>query len=94
MRKLLEVDYLEMQDRFKEAEVQCNRLRLGDIETNEWLQNENICESKFMTICKQFPDPRIFIIAAGEDKGLYIYSKQQKVCVKYDNSFSVAKVEE
>ncbi|MCL3780826.1 hypothetical protein EMN47_10575 [Prolixibacteraceae bacterium JC049] len=94
MEKFLKIDYSEMLEQFKLAEASSNRLLLGETETKVWLQTENVCESKLMNICKQFTDPRIFIIANGDYKGLYVYSKQQQICIKYDNAYSFLEIDD
>lgn len=93
MNEELFIEYSEILKQFEIAETKGNRLRIGELETTEWLEKEGICQSKLMQISKRFGDPRIFIIAEGDFKGLYIYSKQQEQCIKYSNNTQILMID-
>ncbi len=80
MKKHKKIDYHHIINQFALAEKEGNRLRIGDLETSEWLQNESINQCDVMEISQLFDDPRICIIAQGKYKGFYIYSVQEEVC--------------
>ncbi|TKG93905.1 hypothetical protein EYV94_14190 [Puteibacter caeruleilacunae] len=78
MSKIASISYHEMLEQFKRAEAHGSRLRMGELDTSEWLQKEKIQQSDVIEFSKKFPDPRFFIIKEGAYKGFYIYSKQEE----------------
>ncbi|MDP4186012.1 MAG: hypothetical protein Q8862_12740 [Bacteroidota bacterium] len=86
MPKFEVVDYEQIMIRFQEAEESGLRLKLGDLDTSEWLQQERINQDDLVEASREFPDPRNFIIASGESKGFYVYSNKNKSCIRIVSS--------
>lgn len=85
MPKFETVDYEQMLVQFQDAETLGIRMKQGDLETSEWLQQEKINQDDVIEASKNFPDSRIFIIASGRFKGFYVYSKNTQSCIKVNS---------
>lgn len=85
MHTIQEIEYIIARHHFEEAEIKGFKLLPGTFETNLWLHHEGINLDHVIETARRFPDARTFIIAQGLNKGFYIYSVQQKICVKLVN---------
>ncbi len=77
------IDYNNSLINFEREEKAGRRIRMGELETSIWLQNNRIQLEMIKEISSEMPDPRIVIIKEGEHMGFYIYSHKVKSCYRY-----------
>ena len=77
------IDYNNSLINFEQEEKAGRRIRMGDLETSIWLQNNHIQLDMVKEVSCDMPDPRIVIIKEGEHMGFYVYSHKIKTCFKY-----------
>ena len=85
MHTTQQIEYIIARNHFQEAENRGLKLVPGRIETNIWLHKEGINLDLVIETARNFPDSNTFIIADGPNRGFYIYSNKQKVCIKLVN---------
>ena len=88
MDNFKKISYLESLRIFRKADQLGRRLRLGDLNTSKWLQQQNINLDSIKAISADYPDLRIFIIGEGQNEGFYIYSQQMETCLKFEADYS------
>lgn len=89
--KFINIDYYKSVEIFNKAELSGRRLKIGEFNTAQWLQKENINLDILKDFSREYSDLRIFIIGEGVDEGFYIYSKKHETCFKFGTSFSKVK---
>ena len=84
MLNFREIEYDTGMKLFERADRLGQRLKLGEFETSQWLQRNNLKLSEIVGFAKELPDSKIFIIGQGSEQGFYIYSQKQKTCYKFE----------
>ncbi|MDX9883379.1 MAG: hypothetical protein RBS73_15060 [Prolixibacteraceae bacterium] len=85
MFKFKQIEYIRSLHVFENAEKSGLRMKMGEFNTSQWLQHENIKFDDIVNFSKQMPDAKIFIIGSGTDRGFYIYSQKQQTCYKFEH---------
>lgn len=84
MSHFVEINFEEALKFFEEAELNGNRMRLGEFMTSKWLQTKNLNLDEIVEFSKNLPDSKIVLIGEGPSEGFYIYSSKKKICFKFE----------
>lgn len=88
MSQFIEIDFGSALSNFEEAEANGSRWRLGDLDTSQWLQKNNVNLDNIIAFSKSMPDSKIVVIGEGTSEGFYIYSQKQKTCFKFEQKLT------